>query len=100
MLASCALEITPTARRLARAVLRPPRPLWLRSLSALTTLIAAGLLPPRLRAHYELPWGTRERRAWRGLLAVARRALPFTPERVRCFAEARRAEKRLAAAGA
>lgn len=96
MLRGSEIVPTATARAIADAVLRPPRPLWLWSLQGLSTLAAAALLPPRLREAYDLPFRGRERRAWRLLEATLRRTLPLLPARVRWFPEAREADARVA----
>ena len=97
------VRVSPVARQLATAVLRPPlaplagwlpggdlvRPLLERipvDLYAWTLWPAIGLLPASIRADYALPWGVRERvvsdwlvaawRAWRPLLPVAFRQMP------------------------
>lgn len=97
------VKVSPIARELATAVLRPPlaplagwipggaavRPLLERvpvGLYAWTMWPSIGLLPPSVRAAYGLPWGTRERlvsgwllagwRAWRPLLPASFRQMP------------------------
>jgi uncharacterized protein (DUF2236 family) len=87
----------PLARELAAVILHPPlaslipaaAPLLDRippSTYAWTLWPAIGLLPPKIREAYELPWGVRERlvsawlvagwRAWRPLLPVSVRQMP------------------------
>ncbi len=71
------LEVTPTARALARTLLRPEQaPLWLRAVLPLARLVTAGLLPPEVRTGYRVRWDAeRQRRFERrfsGLLAVYR----------------------------
>jgi uncharacterized protein (DUF2236 family) len=80
------VHVTPTGRRLGRLVLRAPLPFLPQFLAPLLTLPAVDLLPARIRAEYELPWGAgRARlagamhaavRLWVGLLPSAWRALP------------------------
>ncbi len=97
------VQVSPIARELATAVLRPPlaplagwipggaavRPLLERvpvALYAWTIWPSIGLLPPSVRAAYGLPWGARERllsgwlvagwRAWRPLLPASFRQMP------------------------
>jgi uncharacterized protein (DUF2236 family) len=88
------IQVGSMARDLARAILRPPlgplHPLLARipaGLYAWTLWPAIDLLPPRIRAGYGLPWGWREHavsawltagyRAWRPLLPVALRTMPW-----------------------
>lgn len=95
MISGDELEVTPTAQRIARAVLHPSRPLWLRSASPLGVLLASALLPPRLRWEYGLPWGRLERSAWVAARAGARSALRWLPDSLRLWPEARAARARL-----
>ena len=95
MLASGAIEVTDTARRLSRQILTPPMPGALKPAFWLANLPAVGLLPPEIRAAYGLPWSGRRMRALRVLAAVSRLALPLTPGVLRYWADARRAERRL-----
>jgi uncharacterized protein (DUF2236 family) len=91
MLASGVLEVTDTARALARQVLAPPAPRILRPALWLAALPAVGLLPPSIRAGYDLPWDARRARAL-ALVAVATRvSLPLLPPPLRYWAAARRA---------
>ena len=48
--------VTEPARAIAAAVLRAPLPAAMRLLRPTHRLATAGLLPPTLRAQYELPW--------------------------------------------
>src|SRR4029450_1098834 len=88
MLASGAIEVTDTARRLSRAVLEPPVPGVLRPAFRLAALPAVGLLPPSIRAAYGLRWTQSQARVLDVLSAVSRRALPLTPRVLRDWAEA------------
>jgi uncharacterized protein (DUF2236 family) len=91
MLASGVLEVTDTARALAREVLAPPAPRILRPALWLAALPAVGLLPPSIRVGYGLPWDAR--RAWAlALVAGATRvSLPLVPPPLRYWGAARRA---------
>ena len=88
------VRVGPVARDLAAAILRPPLgPLHPRlagipaGLYAWTLWPAVGLLPEPIRAGYGLPWGLRQQaasawlergyRAWRPLLPVALRTMPW-----------------------
>ncbi|MBF4577184.1 oxygenase MpaB family protein [Frondihabitans sp. VKM Ac-2883] len=73
---SCArLEVDGTVREQAEALWRASEaPWWVRRVMPLVRFVTAGLLPPRVRAEFELPWSVRrERRAdllWRGVGVV------------------------------
>jgi uncharacterized protein (DUF2236 family) len=88
------IKVGPTARDLAQAILRPPlgplHPILAgipARLYAWTLWPAIGLLPPQIRAGYELRWGRREQavaawltagyRGWRPLLPVGFRMMPW-----------------------
>ena len=94
MLAGGAIEVTDTARALAREVLAPPVPYLLRPALRLAALPAVGLLPPTIRADYGLPWDARRARALAFVAAVSRRGLPLVPPPLRYWAAARRAIRR------
>jgi uncharacterized protein (DUF2236 family) len=80
------IRVTPTARRLARSIVRPPIPLLPGPLVELLMLPSLTLLPARLREEYGIPWGRRQRlgarlmdlalRLWVRVLPPAWRALP------------------------
>jgi len=94
MLTSGALEVTDTARGLAREVLAPPVPPPLRPLLRLAALPAVGLLPPVIREAYRLLWDARRARALALMAAASRRLLPLAPPTLRYWAPARRAMQR------
>ncbi len=58
---------------------------------------AIGLLPPRIREAYGLPWGTRERLVSQWLVAAWRAWRPLLPEGFRQMPQARAADRRMAA---
>jgi uncharacterized protein (DUF2236 family) len=89
MLAGGAIEVTDTARALAREVLAPPVPYLLRPALRLAALPAVGLLPPAIRAGYGLRWDARHARALAVVAAISRRGLPLMPSRLRYWAAAR-----------
>lgn len=91
MLASGVLEVTDTARALAREVLAPPAPRIVRPALWLAALPAVGLLPPSIRAGYGLPWDARRARALALMAGVTRVSLPLVPPPLRYWAAARRA---------
>lgn len=92
------LEITPTARRLADAVLHPPIPLLPRALGDAASVVTLGLLPPVLRRRYGFDWGRRHELAWRAARTLVRGVMPWLPGIARQVPPARRAEQRLAGA--
>jgi uncharacterized protein (DUF2236 family) len=93
MLAGGALEVTDTARTLAREVLAPPVPYLLRPALRIAALPAVGLLPPAIRAGYGLRWEARHARALAVVAAISRRGLPLVPPPLRYWAAARRASR-------
>jgi uncharacterized protein (DUF2236 family) len=94
MLAGGSIEVTDTARRLSREIIRPPAPALVRPALGLAALPAVGLLPPAIRTAYGLPWDGRREGALRVMIATTRALLPLTPPALRCWAVARRAERR------
>ncbi|HYB69306.1 MAG TPA: oxygenase MpaB family protein [Candidatus Bathyarchaeia archaeon] len=93
-MASGAIEVTDTARALARQVLAPPVP-WLlgpvlQPLLRVAALPAVGLLPPAIREAYGLPWSTGRERALRLMTASSRAVLPLVPGTLRYWPAARR----------
>jgi uncharacterized protein (DUF2236 family) len=77
------LEVTAQARRIAGPVLRPPVPtplaLPLRPSFELLRLTTIGLLPPSLRAAYDLDWGPLRERSFRLSSAAARQTVRTLP---------------------
>jgi uncharacterized protein (DUF2236 family) len=78
------IQVTETAREIARAVMHPPLPLPLRPAMETANLITAGLMPPRLRREYGLAWDP----VRAGLVAASREStrrlvLPLLPRRLR-----------------
>jgi uncharacterized protein (DUF2236 family) len=94
MLASGAIEVTDAARDLAREVIAPPAPPFLKPLLRLAALPTVGLLPPAIRGAYGLPWDGRRERVLRVMAAAARSGLPLVPPMLRYWPAARRAARR------
>jgi uncharacterized protein (DUF2236 family) len=95
MLRSGEIAVGDTARRLAAAVIAPPLPPPARPLFALGRLLTAGLLPPPVRAAYGLSWSPARERVL-GLAALGvRLGLPAVPPRLRYWARARQALRRI-----
>lgn len=93
MLSSRAITVTDNARMLARDVLYPPAGLAAPVLS-LVRLQTVGLLPPKIREDYGLPWSARRERLLGVSTGLARTVLRVTPPIVRHWPAARRAHRR------
>lgn len=84
MIASDAITISPPAKDMARFLFQPPRPVaapavkWFR-------IFTASLLPPRLRAELDFPWGAREERLAERTTRLLRSVHARTPRRLRFF---------------
>lgn len=89
MLAGDELGATDESRRLVRAVLRPPLPVWWRLPTEGVRLVTLALLPQEIREIFGLRAGLRARLALRGAAAASRALLPVLPERFRVFDIAR-----------
>jgi uncharacterized protein (DUF2236 family) len=86
MCASDAITVSPAAREMAGF-------LFGGRAGAFVRLMAAGMLPARLRRQYGLPWGLAERAAYAGSLAAIRagwRALPRRARYLPAYVDARR----------
>jgi uncharacterized protein (DUF2236 family) len=99
------IQVTPTARELARAILAPPLGPLHPALAAIPATLyawtlwpAVALLPPHIRGAYGLRWTTRER-AVAGWLATGFRSWrPLLPGSWRTMPQALAADARIAAA--
>jgi uncharacterized protein (DUF2236 family) len=90
------LEVTPAAREVADAILRPRQlPLPLRPAFDLINLATVGLMPPALRDDYGLSWGPQRERLLGAQTALVRRLMPALPSLVRESPSARAAGRRL-----
>ncbi|WP_100498122.1 oxygenase MpaB family protein [Geodermatophilus chilensis] len=93
------LEVGPQARALAGEILSAGASglAWPLNIGAggLTGVLAAGLLPPRLRAGYRLSWGWREQQAFSAARLVTRTAVPALPAHVRYWPHYLSAQRRL-----
>ena len=82
--AVAALSTDDTTRSVARQLLHPASgPLWLRLAMPLARLVTTGLLQPRERALFDLPWSSRRRRAYAAVIGIVRLVYPRLPARVR-----------------
>src|SRR5439155_12173343 len=84
---------TPTARRLGRDLLHPPRPPLTGPLLWLMRLAAIGLLPPEIRAAYGFRWDARRERRLGFTAGLIRRLLPLLPPPLRYWPAARVASR-------
>ncbi len=73
------LEVTASAREMARAVIRSPHPIF----GVSNTILAAGTLPPRLREAFGLPWNLPVRAGYAAGINFLRIAVPLLPSRLR-----------------
>jgi uncharacterized protein (DUF2236 family) len=93
------LEVGPQARGVAEQLLRAgaeglPAPLAAGA-GAITRVLAAGLLPPRLRGAYGLSWSRPDQEAFLGARLAARAALPGLPRGLRFWPHYLTAQRRL-----
>lgn len=94
MLASDVITVGAPAREIASFLFKSPRPAfdplfaWLRTLTA-------GLMPPRLRADFGLPWEPAHRIVYHGSISTLRRTYGFIPRRLRYVPAYVRAQRRL-----
>ena len=71
-------------RSVARALLHSPTgPLWLKLGMPFARFMTIGLLPPRVRDLFELPWSPAAERRFQRTLGVIRTVYPTLPERMR-----------------
>ncbi|NJN43459.1 MAG: DUF2236 domain-containing protein [Anaerolineae bacterium] len=71
------LEITKTARDMAKAVIHSPHPVF----GVSNSVLAAGTLPPRLREAFNLPWYFPVRAGYTVGMGILRVAVPRIPVR-------------------
>jgi uncharacterized protein (DUF2236 family) len=88
------LTVGPEAKELASLILNPPVPGPLRPVSGLARLVAASLIPARLRAAFGLTWTRRDRAVLRLLARSIKLALPVTPGPLRYWPHYRTARQR------
>jgi uncharacterized protein (DUF2236 family) len=95
---SVEIDVTETARTLARGVLYPPMsaPVW--PALAVLRLTTIGLLPPSLREAYGFVWNSRRAAMLGASTATIRHLLPIVPSALRHWPAARAAERRADAA--
>lgn len=77
------LEVTDTARALARAVLHPRLPRVARPPLAAARFITVGMLPAPIRRQYGFSWSDRRKAAFKYGTAAAARLVPLVPSPLR-----------------
>ncbi|GAB4582010.1 MAG: oxygenase MpaB family protein [Anaerolineales bacterium] len=73
------VKVTDTARKMARAVIRSPHPVF----GISNTILAAGTLPAPLREAFGLPWNGAVRAGYAAGMGVLRVIVPLLPTRLR-----------------
>jgi uncharacterized protein (DUF2236 family) len=89
------IVVTPTARRLAPAIVRPPIPLLPGPLVDLAALPGLALLPPRIREDFDIPWSRTRAVMARGLCQGLRTWVRLMPRSWRAMPQARSADRRV-----
>jgi uncharacterized protein (DUF2236 family) len=95
MVASTEISVTPNALQIAESLLKGP-PL-LRLFGPSNYVLAAGMLPPKLREQYRLSWTLPVRAAFGFGVRLVRTVTPHLPPSIRYIPSFRRAERRCAA---
>jgi uncharacterized protein (DUF2236 family) len=88
------IRVTPTARRLAGSILRPPVPLLPAALVDALATPGLGLLPAHVREAYGIPWGPGRATLARAADAFLRGWVGLVPASWRAMPQARVAERR------
>lgn len=84
------LEPTPTARRLADAVIHPPLRWLPRAAGDVASVLTLALVPADLRARYGFAWGPVRERIAGAAFRTLRASLPLLPRQLRELPHARR----------
>jgi uncharacterized protein (DUF2236 family) len=93
------IQVTPTARRMAPMIMRPPLPVLPGVAVDLLALPGLALLPHRLRRAFGIDWDDRRELLARGLGLAIRGWVRLTPTGLRSMPQAREAFARAATAG-
>jgi uncharacterized protein (DUF2236 family) len=88
------LAVSEQSQAIARAILWPERPLWLRGVMPPARLLSIGLLPEPVRARYGFRWPAWQEHAFRALVAAGQLALTWVPRSLRDFPHAREGHER------
>ena len=94
------VHVTPTARRLARLIVRPPLPFTPGPLVDLAALPGLALLPVRLRAEFGIAWGPRRAALARLETYALSRWTRVVPSSLRSMPQALAADRRIRRASA
>jgi uncharacterized protein (DUF2236 family) len=94
------VHVTPTARRLARLIVRPPFPFVPGRLVDVAALPGLALLPPRLRAEFGISWNTAKDRLAGALGTAVRAWTAVVPRSLRSMPQAIAADRRIRRASA
>jgi uncharacterized protein (DUF2236 family) len=89
------IQVTPTARRLSRTIVRPPLPLVPAPLVDVLAVPGLALLPSRLRTAYGIAWGSRRARLAGILGRLVRLWVRIVPRGARAMPQARAADARV-----
>jgi uncharacterized protein (DUF2236 family) len=92
MLAAGAIEVTPTARGLASALLSPPLG-PAAALFGIMRLTSIAMLPAHIRGQYEFPWSDQDARRFDRATTMIRRVRPLLPKPIRHWEYARPAHR-------
>lgn len=95
MLTGDELEISPTARSIARDIVNPSIRGIPHQLNELVRVPALAFLPPILRERYGFDWSPPRHAAWSIARRFIKSTLPFTPKAIRVNRFARRTERTL-----
>jgi uncharacterized protein (DUF2236 family) len=93
------VHITPTARRLARLIVRPPFPFVPGPLVDLAALPGLALLPPRIRDEFDISWSPPKAALATVLSTGVRAWTRVVPRRLRSMPQALAADRRVRRAG-
>jgi uncharacterized protein (DUF2236 family) len=93
MIAGDTLAVGAASREIAASILEPPLPIGVRQVVGASALFTVGLLPPQLRAKYDLHWDGAREAALRAIATATRLGLPLVPGLLRFMPHARRAAR-------
>ena len=93
------IHVTPTARRLARLIVRPPFPFVPGPLVDLAALPGLALLPPRLRDEFGIPWDAQRQALARLETYMLSRWTRVVPGSLRSMPQALAADRRVRRVG-
>jgi uncharacterized protein (DUF2236 family) len=85
MVSTGPVRVDARARELAEQVMRPRALVLPGPVMTPLNVVTSGLLTPALREQYGLPWGPRQRRAYRFALRVLPRVIALTPPLLRVW---------------